>query len=139
MTIFQLCKEIIKVQLRETHSMCEYANYVQGIVRYFVMLRTTLPSSSIPSPSFPLPSTVQDSLHLSLPPFPFSTIRGSACNTLPFLLNHSRPNRGFSSSLFFFILFLDLFFIVKLKFLCFSFYIFFIFNITQVYKSNENI
>ncbi|XP_023327314.1 Bardet-Biedl syndrome 4 protein [Eurytemora carolleeae] len=29
---YQLCKEIIKVQLRETHSMCEYANYVQGLI-----------------------------------------------------------------------------------------------------------
>ena len=27
---FQLCKQIIKQQLQETHSMCEYANYVQG-------------------------------------------------------------------------------------------------------------
>ena len=27
-----MCKRIIKQQLAESHSMCEYANYVQGLI-----------------------------------------------------------------------------------------------------------
>ena len=28
----QVCKTIIKKQLQESHSMCEYANYIQGLI-----------------------------------------------------------------------------------------------------------
>ena len=29
---FETCKAIIRSQLEETHGMCEYANYVQGLI-----------------------------------------------------------------------------------------------------------
>ena len=29
---YEVCKQIIKKQLAESHSMCEYANYVQGLI-----------------------------------------------------------------------------------------------------------
>ena len=29
---FEICKTIIRSQLEETHGMCEYANYVQGLI-----------------------------------------------------------------------------------------------------------
>ncbi len=29
---FETCKQIIRSQLEETHGMCEYANYVQGLI-----------------------------------------------------------------------------------------------------------
>ena len=29
---FDTCKAIIRAQLEETHGMCEYANYVQGLI-----------------------------------------------------------------------------------------------------------